>query len=78
MTDLLLFRQMDPDGMKMSTMLFIIVKSIVTDLLLFRLSDPNGMERVDDALKYCVEYCDGFATFLSLGSGWDGNSRRCA
>ena len=44
----------------------------MTDSLLFRHSDPDGMENVDDPLKYCIEYCDGFATFPSLGSGWDG------
>ena len=40
----------------------------MTDLLLFCLSDPDGMEIVDDALKNCVEYCDEFASFPSLGS----------
>jgi hypothetical protein len=63
---------------KESTMRLRIAWNIVTDSLLFRHSDPDGMERVDDALKYCVEYCDGFAIFPSLGSGWDGKSRRCS
>ena len=65
-------------GWKKSTMLFRIAWNIVTDSLLFRQTDPDGMESVDDALHYCVEYCDGFATFPSLGPEWDGKSRRCS